>query len=149
MCWPDLIFCLIRILKRIELTSLAMLFILFWTLTVLITWQSMGQKNLKLCSEDEQSFLFLEFERHAGKWIMTIFFILGWSKPLKEDFTCQIYNFTHPQAIQDEDYVFSSQFWRNFYITCSLMDPLHCSEWVPSEWQSNNQRLLKRKAAYF
>ncbi len=37
-----------------------MLFLLFWTSTVLFTWQSMGHgfylNYLKLCSEDEQSF---------------------------------------------------------------------------------------------
>ncbi len=51
-----------------------MLFILFWTLTVLFTWQSMGQsqnscfhpKYLKLCSEDEA---FMGLERHGGKVI--------------------------------------------------------------------------------
>ncbi len=45
-------------------TTLAMLFILFWTSTVLFTWRSMGQsqasrfylKYLKLCSEDKRSF---------------------------------------------------------------------------------------------
>ncbi len=65
-------------------TILMMLFFLFWALTVLFTWKSMGQsqtsrfskylknhftKYLILCSEDEQSFY--GFGTTWGKWLMT------------------------------------------------------------------------------
>ncbi len=64
-------------------TILTMSFILFWALTVLFTWQSMGQsqapgfhpKYLKLCSEDERSFYGLE--RHEGKWLKKTFSFWG------------------------------------------------------------------------
>ncbi len=69
-------------------TILTMSFILFWALTVLFTWQSMGlsqasrfsSKYLTLCSEDEQSFY--GFVTTWGKVINYKTLILGWSNPL-------------------------------------------------------------------
>ncbi len=63
-----------------------MLFILFWTLTVQFTWQSMGQsqaswfssKYLKQCSKNEQSFYGFGTTWGDNDKI----FILGWSIPL-------------------------------------------------------------------
>ncbi len=63
--------------------------ILFWALTVVITWQSMEQsqascffypKYLKICSKDDQ--IFFGFGTIWDKVINEKIFILGWSKPL-------------------------------------------------------------------
>ncbi len=64
-------------------TILTMSFNIFWTLTVLFIWQSMGQsqaslfhpKYLKNVSEDGWSFTGME--RHGDKWLMTTFSFWG------------------------------------------------------------------------
>ncbi len=45
--------------------------------------------------------------------------------------------FTHPQAIQDVDEFVSSSDLEKLHITSLAHKWIICSEWVPSEWESN------------